>query len=89
MARISFTQNLRHHLQCPEEEVGGATVREALDAYFARHPMVRSYVLDEQGALRQHVIVFVGEERVKDRIGLGEAVPPNAELWVMQALSGG
>lgn len=89
MARIFFTQNLRRHVACPEEEVEGATAREVLDAYFARHPLVRSYVLDEQGELRHHVVIFVGEARVTDRTGLGDVVPPGAEVWVMQALSGG
>ena len=89
MARVNFTTNLRKHVQCPEEECDGATVREVLDAYFAKHPRVRSYILDEHGELRHHVVVFVGEARVTDRERLGDAVPPNAEVWVMQALSGG
>ena len=89
MARLCFTQNLRRHVGCPEEDVEGTTVREVLDGYFARHPLVRSYVLDEHGALRHHVVIFVGEARVTDRGGLCEAVAPGAELWVMQALSGG
>ena len=89
MARVCFTQNLGRHVLCPQEEADGVTVRAVLDAYFARHPLVRDYVLDEHGALRQHVVIFVGEGRVTDREGLGEAVPPGTELWVMQALSGG
>jgi molybdopterin converting factor small subunit len=89
MPRVFFTQNLRRHVGCPEEDAAGSTVREVLDAYFARHPLVRGYVLDEHGALRQHVVVFVGEGRVTDRSGLGEAVAPGDEVWVMQALSGG
>ena len=59
MARVNFTTNLRKHVQCPEEECDGATVREVLDAYFAKHPRVRSYMLDEHGELRHHVVVFV------------------------------
>lgn len=89
MARIFFTQNLRRHVACPEEEVAGETARAVLDAYFDRHPRVRSYILDEHGGLRQHVVIFVGEARVTDRTGLGDAVPPGAEVWIMQALSGG
>lgn len=89
MARIFFTQNLRRHVGCPEEEVPGATAREVLDAYFARHPLVRSYILDEHGGLRHHVVIFIGEARVTDRENLGEPVAPDAEIWVMQALSGG
>lgn len=89
MARVCFTQNLARHVRCPEAEVGGATVREVLDGYFAAHPQARSYVLDEHGALRPHVVVFIGETRASDRVTLGDAVPAGAELWIMQALSGG
>jgi sulfur-carrier protein len=89
VARVCFTQNLSRHVRCPEAEVAGATVREVLDAYLLQHPHARSYVLDEHGALRPHVVVFVGEARATDRITLGDPVAPDAEVWVMQALSGG
>jgi hypothetical protein len=86
VARVCFTQNLRRHVSCPDEEIAGATVRELMDGYFARHPHARSYVLDEQGGLRRHVVVFIGENRASS---LGDEVPAGAELWIMQALSGG
>lgn len=89
MARVLFTQNLARHVACPEAEVAGATLREVLHAYFARHPAARSYVLDEQGAPRPHVVVFVGPERATDRVALADRVPGDAEVSVMQALSGG
>ena len=89
MAKVCFTQNLRRHVGCPEEEVEGATLRAVLDAYFARHPLVKGYVLDEHGALRPHVVVFIGGERATDRAALADPVPGGAEVWVMQALSGG
>lgn len=89
MAQITFTQNLQRHVECPPLEVPGATVREALDAYFAAHPRVRSYVLDEQGALRRHVVVFVDGEQVQDRARLAEPVREGSSIYVMQALSGG
>jgi molybdopterin synthase sulfur carrier subunit len=87
--RVSFTSHLGRHVACPEETVPGATVRQALEAYFARHPGVRRYVLDEQAALRRHVVVFVGGEQARDRDGLADAVAEDAEVYVMQALSGG
>jgi hypothetical protein len=89
MPRVCFTQNLRRHAAVPDEEIAGASVRELLDGYFARHPEARSYVLDEHGALRPHVVIFVGEERAADRTHLSDRVPDGAEVWVMQALSGG
>jgi len=87
--RIAFTSNLERHVACPAAVVAGATVREVLDAYFADHPRVRGYVLDEQGALRRHVVVFIGEEQARDRKALTDAVPATADVYVMQALSGG
>jgi len=89
VARVSFTPNLRRHLQAPEAVVAGATVREALDQVFRDHPALRGYVLDDQGRLRQHVVVFVDGEQVRDRAGLGDPVGPSSELFVLQALSGG
>jgi len=86
---ISFTSAMQRHVECPPERVPGATVRDALDAYFARHAPVRAYVLDEQGTLRQHVVVFVDGAQVRDRASLGEPVADDAEIHVMQALSGG
>lgn len=89
MPRISFTKNLERHTACPASTVAGATVREVLDAYFAQHPAVRGYVLDDQGAVRKHMVVFVNGEQVNDRERQSDAVGANDELHVMQALSGG
>jgi len=89
MPLVTFTSHLARHVACPAETVPGATVREALDAYFAKHPSVRSYVLDEQAALRHHVVIFVGGEQARDRATLSDAVAKGGEVFVMQALSGG
>jgi molybdopterin converting factor small subunit len=86
---VSFTSNLRRHVDCPAEDVAGATVREVLDGYFAAHPAVRSYVLDEQGRVRRHVAVFVGGTQLGDVAGQTDPVDADTEVVVMQALSGG
>jgi hypothetical protein len=87
--RVTFTQNLQRHVACPPVEVQASTVREALELAFEAHPAVRSYVLDEHGGLRHHMVIFVNGDQIHDRAGLGDAVPPGGELYVMQALSGG
>jgi molybdopterin synthase sulfur carrier subunit len=87
--RITFTSSIQRHVSCPPETVTGATVREALEQYFARHPQARSYVLDEQGAMRQHVVVFVNGGQIRDRAAQRDPIDESAELYVMQALSGG
>jgi hypothetical protein len=86
---VTFTANLRRHVDCPTATVGGATVREALEEYFAARPPVRTYVLDEQGIVRRHVVVFVDGVQLRDRARLSDPVSPSGEIHVMQALSGG
>ena len=89
MPKVSFTPNLERHISAPRVESSGGTVREVLDGVFADNPRLRSYVLDDQGRLRQHVAVFVNGELVQDRRSLSDTVGASDELFVMQALSGG
>lgn len=89
MPRVVFTANLQRHVPCPPCDVAGATVREALDEAFARYPRLQGYVLDEHGALRQHMVIYVDGRPLSDRKGLSDAVSPEGEVFVMQALSGG
>ena len=89
MARVSFTQNLERHVAVRPTEVKGATLREALDAVFERNERARGYVLDEQGALRRHMVVFIDGRQAADRQTLSDPLSPDAEVYVMQALSGG
>jgi len=86
---VHFTKNLERHVACPSERVDAPTARAALDAYFARHPTVRGYVLDEQGVLRTHVNVFVDGTQVADRTLMDDPLGPTSEIHVIQALSGG
>ena len=89
MPTVSFTQVLARFLEAPSAEVGGGTVGEALAAVFTSRPALRGYVLDDQGALRQHVAVYVNGRLVSDRIRLSDPVGASDEIYVFQALSGG
>jgi sulfur-carrier protein len=89
MPRVSFTGNLQRHVPSPPADVTGGTVRDVLDAVFAANPRARGYVLDEHGALRHHMAVFVNGVQIHDRVRLSDPVSPDAEVYVLQALSGG
>ena len=89
MATVSFTPNLERHVECPTQAAPGDSVRAVLDAVFAANPRLRGYVLDEQGALRRHMMVFVDGQQIEDRARLSDPVRPASEIYVMQALSGG
>jgi sulfur-carrier protein len=85
MPRVSFTGHLRRYLPVATVEVPGDTVTAALEAVFAREPRLRGYVLDDQGAVRKHVALFVNGERacLSDKVGARD------DIYVLQALSGG
>ncbi len=89
MASVTFTANLQRHVECPRVEADGATVREVLDAVFLQNERARSYILDDQNALRPHIAVFVDSEQIRDRVRLSDPVSAHGEIHVMQALSGG
>jgi hypothetical protein len=86
---VAFTPNLSRHIDCPDVVVPSGTVAEALERIFAQNPRLRSYIVDEQGRLRQHLAVFVGGELVRDRVRLTDRVQDHQDVFVMQALSGG
>jgi hypothetical protein len=58
MPKVLFTSNIQRHVACPEVDVTGRSVREVLENVFAANPQARGYVLDEQSALRKHMIIF-------------------------------
>ncbi|MGE0043277.1 MAG: MoaD/ThiS family protein [Vicinamibacterales bacterium] len=89
MPTVRFTANIQRHVACPTLEVGGATVRAVLEAYFAQVPAARGYVLDDQARLRKHMVAFVNGQQVADRDGLADVIAADAELDIVQALSGG
>jgi molybdopterin converting factor small subunit len=67
-------------------EADGVTIADVLDDLDRRYPGIRFRVVDEQGALRKHMNVFVDGERVRD---LSQALAGVDEVVLMQALSGG
>jgi molybdopterin synthase sulfur carrier subunit len=89
MATVTFTENLQRHVECPPTSAPGATVREVLAEVFRANPRARGYVLDDQGELRVHMVIFIDGQQIRDRRGLSDPVTPNGEVYVMQALSGG
>jgi molybdopterin synthase sulfur carrier subunit len=89
MPHVIFTPQLQRFLDAPPREVAATTVAGALARVFADNPRLKRYILDDHGQVRTHVAVFVGGARVKDRRRLTDAVTADAEIFVLQALSGG
>ena len=79
------------------DAIGGATRIQAtgttLDEVFAdidrRHPGFRALVLDERGAIRSYLNVYVGDTDVRTSGGLETALPDGSEVMVIPAMAGG
>jgi sulfur-carrier protein len=90
MAHVTFTPHLKRFFpELAEGNIEAATVRELVDALDRRYPGFASYLVDEAGRLRRHVNIFVGEEPIRDRDELRDALGPGTEVFIVQALSGG
>ncbi|HWB13568.1 MAG TPA: ubiquitin-like small modifier protein 1 [Pirellulales bacterium] len=70
-------------------ETSGHTLHEALQALFAAHPGIRDRLLTEQGEIRQHVNVFVGNSEARLTGGLATPLADGAEISILPAISGG
>ncbi len=66
-----------------------ATVADALAEVAARFPAVTDRVLTEQGEVRQHVNVFVGDESIRFLHGLETTVADGVTITIVPAVSGG
>jgi hypothetical protein len=61
-------------------------LRAILAALESSFPGIRFRMIDEQGAIRPHIAVFVGPVAVRD---LATPVPPGTDVMIVAALSGG
>jgi sulfur carrier protein ThiS len=86
---ITMTLNLQRHVDCPACEAPPGRLGDVLAHVFARNPKLRGYVLDDQGAVRHHVVVFINGRTVSDREQLTDTVHDGDEVFITQALSGG
>jgi len=68
-----------------ELELEGATVGEVLQALELAHPDVKGWILDEHGAIRDHINVFVNKDYGREDTSVGA----QDRLHVLPAISGG
>ena len=89
VATVRFTESIQRHVQCPTREIAGATLRDVLEGYFAGNERARGYVLDDQGALRKHMAIFIDGRQVRDRTALTDRSTRMQSIDLVQSLSGG
>jgi len=90
MPKVSFTAALKRFfptLQARHFE--GKTLRQVLEQIEAEHPGISDYLIDEEGKLRKHINIFIGEKMIEDRLQLSDVISEEEEILIFQALSGG
>jgi molybdopterin converting factor small subunit len=72
-----------------EVTADGAKLSEILDSLEGNHPGIRGRILDESGALRRFVNVYVGDDDVRFIGGLDAEVADGARISIIPAVAGG
>ena len=70
-------------------QASAGTLAEVISDIDRRHPGFRSRVLDDSGAIRTYVNVYIGDDDARDKGGTGAAVPDGSEVMVIPAMAGG
>ena len=70
-------------------EVRGATVREVIDNLEARHSGIKERMVDEAGAIRRFVNVYVNEEDIRFLDGSETDVKDGDQVTIVPAIAGG
>lgn len=66
-----------------------ATLGDALSALCKVYPGVRDRITTEQGQVREHINIFIGDEDIRYTGGLMSPVSAEAEISIVPAISGG
>ena len=70
-------------------EQAPATLAEALSALWKLYPGLRDRILTEQGQMREHINIFMGNEDVRYTGGLTSRVSAGSDISIVPAISGG
>jgi molybdopterin synthase sulfur carrier subunit len=72
-----------------EIEDSPATLADALAVLWTLYPGVRDRVTTEQGQVREHINIFIGDENTRYTGGLASRLPAKCEISIVPAVSGG
>ena len=90
MAHLKFTPHLKRFFpDLTTLDIKANTVADAIAIANNHWDGIADYVIDEQGALRKHVNIYVDGELIYDKETLTDKISADSRIFIMQALSGG
>ena len=72
-----------------EIECESAILNVVLEQLWQVYPGLRDRIVTEQGHLRTHINIFIGDENIRYLGGLAASVPADAAISIIPAVSGG
>lgn len=88
--KVNFTYALsRFYPDLGPMEIEAETIEQVLDHINQTFSGFSDYIVDERGQLRKHVNIFLDDQMILDRKTLSDPLEDVAEIYIMQALSGG
>jgi molybdopterin converting factor small subunit len=72
-----------------EIEDSPTTLWEALSELWLLYPGLRDRITTEQGQIREHINIFIGDEDIQFTGGLTSCVSAGCEISIVPAISGG
>lgn len=70
-------------------EESAETMAEALSALWKCYPGLRDRIATEQGQVREHINIFIGNQNIQFTGGLVSRVSADSEISIVPAISGG
>jgi molybdopterin converting factor small subunit len=65
------------------------TLADALSALWTLYPSLRDRVATEQGEIREHINIFIGDDDIRFTGGLASRISSGAEISIVPSISGG
>lgn len=82
MPIVEFAAHLRRHIDCPPQAVAQLDLQGALEQALCAAPGLRTYVLDDQDALRAHVALFINGERIARQVPLPQVLAQHDQMSI-------
>ena len=70
-------------------EARAGTLADVISEIERRHPGFRSRVLDDSGAIRTYVNIYIGDDDARAKGGTRATVPDGSDVMVIPAMAGG
>ena len=87
--KVRLTANLQRYYPKAQFEIAATSVVDLLQKMDEVRPHFSHYILEDNGAIRKHVNIFIDGDIVLDKSTAQIPLQPGSEIHIMQALSGG